>query len=168
MAYESIPLRPDGTREAGPLLEPDYTAEREKVLREMETRWGLPSFHAKLKQHIVDYRARQATGDAAPAWGRWSEFPIEVDGARIIVVYSAREYPFPAHFQFHGPITSTGFFSHHMLLDEEPADINIVSYAIEIARVKRAEAFKERKAVHRHEEESLPAPTLQPTQLGLF
>lgn len=176
------PLRPDGTRDRSG---DPYTTE-----------WWERTIAARLAEHeslcvcdqrhieqIQDFRARQAAGNAAPAWDRYSEIEVLIPDSddRAFITYQPK--PFTGtfgHMSINGPVSETGYRSHFLLGDDIPG-IPITQYALELVLELRAtvlvEMKKRRRAAKRKPKhvvveaaESWPVlPHRTPTdQLSLF
>lgn len=102
---------------------------------------------------IEDYRRRQREGKAQPKWGEWSEFQVRLkDGSPVTVLYDPNTWGSTAwpveHFQFRGPMTSTGYRSHfdHNTKENRKKGETVVQYATRIANFVAAEYAKERES----------------------
>ena len=102
---------------------------------------------------IEDYRRRQRAGKAGPKWDEWSEFEVRLkDGSPVTVLYDPKTWTHGPdwhveHFQFRGPLTSTGYRSHfdHNTKENRKKGETVVQYATRIAHMVAAEyAEKER------------------------
>lgn len=126
---------------------PDFTAVHEDRLSQRDR------FHAPVdcrhRAAIADWRSRQQCGDTQPAWNRWSEFAITLAGGQQVhIVYEPQGFGADmCHFEFHGPITSTGYRSHFMSgLDFNAGDLpDMTQWAMEFAQRVRDEAIKEQR-----------------------
>lgn len=104
---------------------PDRTAEKEASILRREQ--PLCVADQRLMDQLRDYRARQATGHAAPCWGKWSEFTVTLyDGNTVEVLYIPEYIGNTAHFDFHGPVSDTGYKSHFW---HGPRAVEIVAWA---------------------------------------
>jgi hypothetical protein len=94
----------------------DWTAEREERLRSLAQAAPLTGSLLREAEAIADYRERQRAGTAQSSWDRWSEFTVIVGGnLEVDVVYNPTWSETPGGsvcFEFHGPLSTTGFRSH--------------------------------------------------------
>lgn len=142
----------DQAEEGSPDLH-DWTAEEEARLVGETAPYAEPK-----RRRIAAWRERQARGDDEPRWGEWSEFRVTLaDGRPVAVRYDPRTTSGVGHLDMHGPMTSTGYRSHHMTprerdtlaggKDYTPRDAKpgetLAQYAERFARECAAENAKE-------------------------
>lgn len=102
-----------------------------------------PSDRARTKS-LVGWLKRCRDGERSPQWGEWSEFTVNLeDGREVAVRYEPPSGTGTAgHLAFRGPVTETGYYSHHLHVGENNG-VTLRDHAEALARKYHAETSRE-------------------------
>jgi len=127
------PINEDGTRDAPP-IEGDYT---EKVLQRILSRTFQSENDKNTLNAIERWRAWQTEPDLPPTWGEWAEFDVTIKtikgDRKVTVLYEPEGVGDADHFGFHGPLSSTGYFSLFIRRAKEIPEVSLFDHATNLA-----------------------------------
>jgi hypothetical protein len=144
----------------------DHTADDERNARGEKA-----PYYVKKRELTSAWRERQEAGLVRPEWGFWCEFDVAIgDGTMVRVLHKprSRDTLYEPHLEFYGPISETGYRSHHVPEGEVKKGEGLLDFARRKAEELHADAVakmarklrqaKKRRAVDPVTGEDVPKP----------
>jgi ParB/RepB/Spo0J family partition protein len=122
-----MPFNEDGTKNSRPKIGDNYTLYwEERYNSEART----DPYSLNEAEAISAWRTRQEEGDIAPRWGEWSEFEVILkNGKSVTALYRPVKTGRTEWLEYHGPISSTGYYSQPINRGDDVPDIALFEFA---------------------------------------
>ena len=103
------------------------------------------SYYVKAREQIAAWRERQAAGDLKPDWRVLCVFDVALDdGLPVRVKHKPGDVPgHSRRLEFHGPVSETGYRSHHVIVGEVKKSETLLDFARRKAREFHGELVEE-------------------------